>query len=51
MSKRVASETGLIAAAVLSLLTFSTSALTFDVPRLPTPTFADREASGDTSIT
>ena len=33
-----------------TLLALSTSAVTFDVPRLPTPIFADREASSDADI-
>ncbi len=35
-----------------ALLTLSTTApaLTLDVPRLPAPVFADREAAGDTAI-
>ena len=36
------------AAALLTVV--SASAVTLDVPRLPSPTFADREVSGDSAI-
>ncbi len=41
-----------VAAWVVTVLAFATTApaLTVNVPRLPAPTFADREASGDTAI-
>ena len=34
----------------LVLLPLAAAAVTLDVPRLPAPTFADREVSGDAAI-
>jgi len=35
---------------MLSLAAMSAAAVTLDVPRLPGPSFADREASGDAAL-